>query len=137
MKEQAAQQPPAVPRLAPQASGTGPSVAAAPPQQAAPQAAPYASDERLVRLSLKVFNCTPEQLLPLVRSELERLLEASPAMLEGYVRPGVCVCVFFWGGGGRPLRCRSLAAAAAGPPRRVHPASAGARSSRRRTRPTV
>ncbi|KAI3424182.1 hypothetical protein D9Q98_009540 [Chlorella vulgaris] len=47
-----------------------------------------APEDLLVRMSLKVFNCTPDQLLPLVRAELDRLLDASPAMLEGYIRPG-------------------------------------------------
>lgn len=51
---------------------------------------PYIPDERMVRMSLKVFNCTPQQLLPLVRAELERLLHQSPSLVEGYIRPG-CV----------------------------------------------
>jgi hypothetical protein len=38
----------------------------------------------------QVFNCTPQQLLPLVRAELERLLHQSPSLVEGYIRPG-CV----------------------------------------------
>ena len=37
---------------------------------------------------LQVFNCTPQQLLPLVRAELERLLQQSPSLVEGYIRPG-------------------------------------------------
>lgn len=38
---------------------------------------------------MQVFNCTPQQLLPLVRAELERLLHQSPSLVEGYIRPGV------------------------------------------------
>ena len=36
--------------------------------------------EVLVRVSLKVFNCLPDELLPVVRTELERLV-MSPATL--------------------------------------------------------
>ena len=39
--------------------------------------------------AMQVFNCTPQQLLPLVRAELERLLHQSPSLVEGYIRPGV------------------------------------------------
>lgn len=52
----------------------------------------YCSDERLTRMSLKVFNATPDQLMPNVRQEIENLLRVSATVLEGYIRPG-CVHV--------------------------------------------
>lgn len=42
-----------------------------------------------LHFAMQVFNCTPQQLLPLVRAELERLLHQSPSLVEGYIRPGV------------------------------------------------
>ncbi|EFN53428.1 hypothetical protein CHLNCDRAFT_136650 [Chlorella variabilis] len=73
---------------------------------------------------LLVFNCAPDQLLPLVRAELERLTQASPAMLEGYIRPGcthlTLSLLLAWGEAegllarGLPLR-RWLAGGALGP----------------------
>lgn len=46
------------------------------------------STETIACLSLKVFNCTPDQLLPAVRQELETLLSVGQTLLEGCVRPG-------------------------------------------------
>lgn len=37
-------------------------------------------------MSLKVFNCQPDQLLPLVRAELSRLMEQSPALIDSFLK---------------------------------------------------
>jgi hypothetical protein len=59
---------------------------------ARPALTTYASSDLLVRLSMKVFNCTPEVLVPAVRQELERLMNVGASLFEGYIRPG---CVHF------------------------------------------
>eukprot|EP00887_Chlorella_sp_A99_P000112 scaffold16.g112.t1 len=59
----------------------------------------------LERLSLKVFDCMPEQLMPAVRADLEQLVPAASALhIEGALRPG---CVH--------LTLTALLDAAAGP----------------------
>ncbi|KAL4429862.1 hypothetical protein ABPG77_010979 [Micractinium sp. CCAP 211/92] len=65
------------------------------PQSAPQRAAPvptsrvtYASPAALHRISLKIFQCTPNQLAPGIREELESVLGVAPAVLESYIRPG-------------------------------------------------
>lgn len=49
----------------------------------------YSVDDSMVRLSIKLFNCTPDLLAPCVRSELTSLLHvAENSLVEGYIRPG-------------------------------------------------
>jgi hypothetical protein len=50
----------------------------------------YTPHDQVTRLSLKVFNCTPDLLLPAVRTELEALVRTPHSLLEGCIRPG-CV----------------------------------------------
>ena len=45
-----------------------------------------------VRLSMKAFKSTPEQVLKPIRGELGRMVGVSPQFMEGYIRPG---CVHF------------------------------------------
>ncbi|KAL4423948.1 hypothetical protein ABPG75_001249 [Micractinium tetrahymenae] len=91
--------PPALPSnssVAPGVLASAHGMLSAPGMVAAGQAAPLvgygmqASQEarKLTSLSLKVFNCTPDQLLPSVRAELEDLMQVGGTLLEGYVRPG-------------------------------------------------
>jgi hypothetical protein len=51
----------------------------------------FESEHRVLRLSAKLFNVTPADLPPDVRSALTGWLGGAPAGLEGYIRPG---CVF-------------------------------------------
>ena len=49
----------------------------------------YDDDESMLRLSIKLFNCTPDFLAPSVKSELTSLLRvAENSLVEGYIRPG-------------------------------------------------
>lgn len=49
----------------------------------------YTADETLLRLSIKLFNCTPDMLVPSIKCELVNLLRvAEHSLIEGYVRPG-------------------------------------------------
>ena len=49
----------------------------------------YTADETLIRLSIKLFNCTPDMLVPSIKVELMKLLRvAEQSLIEGYVRPG-------------------------------------------------
>ena len=51
----------------------------------------YSMQDTMLRLSVKLFNCTPDLLVPQVKNELLSLLRvAETSLLEGYVRPG-CV----------------------------------------------
>lgn len=50
----------------------------------------YNSNEEMIRLSLKLFECYPDELLPIIREELNEMLRTGPATIEGYLRPG-CV----------------------------------------------
>ncbi|DBA75150.1 hypothetical protein WJX77_004561 [Trebouxia sp. C0004] len=54
------------------------------PQQA------YSASTSAVRLSIKLFNCTPAQLPGSLRERVTGWLGGTPAGLEGYIRPG-CV----------------------------------------------
>ncbi len=54
------------------------------PQQA------YSASTSAVRLSIKLFNCTPAQLPGSLRETVTGWLGSTPAGLEGYIRPG-CV----------------------------------------------
>eukprot|EP00887_Chlorella_sp_A99_P007360 scaffold2.g7360.t1 len=83
--------PPALACLPPGASALQSAMAMV---SAGPCAVPlvaYTSPDTVMRVSLKVFNCTPDQLVPSVRSELESMLSMSQSMLEGYIRPGCTV----------------------------------------------
>ena len=55
---------------------------------------PAASRENVANLSIKLFQCTPEQLPPTLLHELERWLVRNPTFLEGSARPG-CVHLHF------------------------------------------
>jgi hypothetical protein len=49
----------------------------------------YSVDDSMLRLSIKLFNCTPDLLAPKVKSELTSLLRvAEQSLVEGYIRPG-------------------------------------------------
>jgi len=51
----------------------------------------YSADDSILRLSIKLFNCTPDFLAPGVKSELTSLLRVTESShVEGYIRPG-CV----------------------------------------------
>lgn len=54
----------------------------------APQ--PYRSDNLVLRLSVKLFNCTPAELPEDLKQQLTGWLKSTPAGAEGYIRPG-CV----------------------------------------------
>lgn len=43
---------------------------------------------QLVRISIKLFNCEPDQLSPFVYQELKDMLAVAPDQVEAYVRPG-------------------------------------------------
>ena len=53
-----------------------------------PAAAAYQANSLVVRLSVKVFNCTPGDLPQGLREQLCNWLCATPAGAEGYIRPG-------------------------------------------------
>ncbi len=59
-------------------------------QAGLPPAAAYQANSLVVRLSLKIFNCTPGELPQGLRDQLCGWLCATPAGAEGYIRPG-CV----------------------------------------------
>ena len=61
-------------------NSTQPPRPAAPPPHTRPRPHPHPRAQ--------VFNCTPDLLLPAVRSELQRLLSVSPTIMESYIRPG-------------------------------------------------
>ena len=65
---------------------------AAPPSEGALEAALhlYHAMNVVHRLSLKLFNCTPDQLPAGMRETLTGWLHHTPAFVEGYMRPG-CV----------------------------------------------
>ena len=63
---------------------------AAAQQAGLPAAAAYQASSLVVRLSLKIFNCTPRELPQGLRDQLCSWLCATPAGAEGYIRPG-CV----------------------------------------------
>ena len=65
---------------------------AAPPSEGSLEAALhlYHAMNVVHRLSLKLFNCTPDQLPAGMRETLTGWLHHSPAFVEGYMRPG-CV----------------------------------------------
>ena len=79
---------------------------AAAQQAGLPPAAAYQASSLVVRLSLKIFNCTPGELPQGLRDQLCSWLCATPAGAEGYIRPGcvhltvqVCSlpsCCLFW-----------------------------------------
>ena len=53
-----------------------------------PAAAAYQASSLVVRLSVKLFNCTPGDLPQGLREQLCSWLCATPAGAEGYIRPG-------------------------------------------------
>ncbi|EIE24648.1 hypothetical protein COCSUDRAFT_65460 [Coccomyxa subellipsoidea C-169] len=53
-----------------------------------PAAAAYQANSLVVRLSVKLFNCTPGDLPQGLREQLCNWLCATPAGAEGYIRPG-------------------------------------------------
>lgn len=55
-----------------------------------PARQPYRSENLVVRLSIKLFNCTPAELPEDLKQQLTGWLKSSPAGAEGYLRPG-CV----------------------------------------------
>ena len=59
-------------------------------QAGLPPAAAYQASSLVVRLSVKIFNCTPGELPQGLREQLCGWLCATPAGAEGYIRPG-CV----------------------------------------------
>ncbi len=69
-------------------AGAGAGAGAA--QQAASAARAYASPHRVVRLSAKLFNCTPADLPACLRQQMAAWLGSPPLVMEGYIRPG-CV----------------------------------------------
>ena len=69
-------------------------------QAGLPPAAAYQASSLVVRLSVKIFNCTPGELPQGLRDQLCGWLCATPAGAEGYIRPGcvhltvqVCLCM--------------------------------------------
>ena len=60
------------------------------PSPAAQQQQPYTASIAAVRLSVKLFNCTPAQLPSNLRESVTGWLGSTPADVEGYIRPG-CV----------------------------------------------
>lgn len=56
----------------------------------AQQQQPYTASNAAVRLSVKLFNCTPAQLPSNLRESVTGWLGSTPADVEGYIRPG-CV----------------------------------------------
>lgn len=63
------------------------SIPMAGPQQ---QQQPYTASNAAVRVSVKLFNCTPAQLPSNLRESVTGWLGSTPADVEGYIRPG-CV----------------------------------------------
>ena len=57
---------------------------------AARQPPRYVPENLVVRLSIKLFSCTPEELPGNLKRHLTGWLDAAPACAEGYLRPG-CV----------------------------------------------
>lgn len=57
-------------------------------QAGLPPAAAYQASSLVVRLSIKIFNCTPAELPQGLRDQLCGWLCATPAGAEGYIRPG-------------------------------------------------
>ena len=55
-----------------------------------PAAPPYKAENLAVRLSVKLFNCTPAELPSDLKRQLTGWLKSTPAGAEGYLRPG-CV----------------------------------------------
>ena len=58
------------------------------PAAGAPAAAGYQAAGLVVRLSVKLFNCTPAQLPGGLREQLCGWLNSTPACAEGFIRPG-------------------------------------------------
>ena len=57
----------------------------------APPAWPdYQSETVVMRLSVKLFDCTPASLPPDLKAQLTGWLQSTPRGVEGYLRPG-CV----------------------------------------------
>lgn len=56
-----------------------------------PAAAAYQASSLVVRLSVKLFNCTPGDLPQGLREQLCNWLCATPAGAEGYIRPGCLI----------------------------------------------
>ena len=54
------------------------------------QQQPYTASNAAVRVSVKLFNCTPAQLPSNLRESVTGWLGSTPADMEGYIRPG-CV----------------------------------------------
>ena len=50
----------------------------------------YQSDNVIMRLSVKLFDCTPARLPPNLKEQLTGWLQCTPLGVEGYLRPG-CV----------------------------------------------
>eukprot|EP00887_Chlorella_sp_A99_P001829 scaffold19.g1829.t1 len=63
-------------------------------QIASAAASPPMEPQRVHNLSIKLFQCTPEQLPPTLLAELERWVVRNPTLLEGSARPG-CVHLHF------------------------------------------
>ena len=80
-----------------------PATPAAAVQAGLPAAAAYQASSLVVRLSLKIFNCTPGELPQGLRDQLCGWLCATPAGAEGYIRPG---CVHLTVMVGSPRWCR-------------------------------
>ena len=57
-------------------------------------AAGYQAAGLVVRLSVKLFNCTPAQLPAGLREQLCGWLNSTPACAEGFIRPG-CLHITF------------------------------------------
>lgn len=57
---------------------------------AAAQQQPYTASNAALRMSVKLFNCTPAQLPSTLRESVTGWLGSTPAEVEGYIRPG-CV----------------------------------------------
>lgn len=56
----------------------------------AQQQQPYTASNAALRMSVKLFNCTPAQLPSTLRESVTGWLGSTPAEVEGYIRPG-CV----------------------------------------------
>ena len=54
------------------------------------QKAVYQSDSVVLRMSIKLFDCTPASLPPDLKAQLTGWLKCTPLGVEGYLRPG-CV----------------------------------------------
>ncbi|KAL3133811.1 hypothetical protein ABBQ32_008285 [Trebouxia sp. C0010 RCD-2024] len=60
------------------------------PAAAQRQQQPYAASNAALRMSVKLFNCTPAQLPSTLHESVTGWLGSTPAEVEGYIRPG-CV----------------------------------------------